>query len=84
MLIFQSNLNICFLDAEREREREREREGERESTYNIYFRVKTRYFLKVSLNIRSQLFKTHDVVSLKRKSLIIKYGIYANIFAENM
>ena len=32
----------------------------------------------VSQKIRAQLFKTNDVV----KSLIIKYGIYANIFAE--
>ena len=34
---------------------------------------------------RAQLFKTNDVVSLCIvKTLIIKYGIYANIFAEKM
>ena len=34
---------------------------------------------------RAQLFKTNDVVSLHVvKTLIIKYGIYANIFAEKM
>ena len=32
---------------------------------------------------RAQLFKTNDVVSQRIvKTLIIKYGIYANIFAE--
>ena len=31
------------------------------------------------------MFKTNDVVSLRIvKTLIIKYGIYANIFAEKM
>ena len=35
--------------------------------------------------IRAQLFKTNDVVSkLIVKILVIKYGIYANIFAEKM
>ena len=34
---------------------------------------------------RAQLFKTNDVVSSHiAKTLIIKYGIYANIFAEKM
>ena len=32
---------------------------------------------------RAQLFKTNDVISERIvKTLIIKYGIYANIFAE--
>ena len=35
--------------------------------------------------IRAQLFKTNDVVSQRIvKTLIIKYGIYPNIFAEKM
>ena len=35
--------------------------------------------------IWAQLFKTNDVVSLRIvKTLIIKYGKYANIFAEKM
>ena len=35
--------------------------------------------------IWAQLFKTNDVVSKHIvKTLIIKYGIYANIFAEKM
>ena len=37
------------------------------------------------IQIRAQLFKTNDVVSLRIvKTLIIKYGICANIFAEKM
>ena len=36
--------------------------------------------IKVS---KAQLFKTNDVISIV-KTLIIKYGIYANIFAEKM
>ena len=37
------------------------------------------------LNIRVQLFKTNDVVSYGIvKTLIIKYGIHANIFAEKV
>ena len=39
---------------------------------------------KVDL-IRAQLFKTNDAISERiLKTLIIKYGIYANIFAEKM
>ena len=38
----------------------------------------------VNQKIRTQLFKTNDVVSKRIiQTLIIKYGIYANIFAEN-
>ena len=37
------------------------------------------------LSYRAQLFKTNDVVSKRiAKTLIIKYGIYAIIFAEQM
>ena len=33
----------------------------------------------------AQLFKTNDVISKRIvKTLIIKYGLYTNIFAENM
>ena len=40
---------------------------------------------KSKTKIRAQLFKTNDVVSLCIvKTLIIKYGIYADIFAEKM
>ena len=35
------------------------------------------------LKVRAQLFKTNDVVS-KRKTFIIEYGIYPNIFADKM
>ena len=41
--------------------------------------------LKRRLNTRAQLFKTNDVVTKPIvKTLIVKYGIYANIFAEKM
>ena len=41
--------------------------------------------LSVYLVTRAQLFKTNNVVSLRIvKCFIIKYGIHANIFAENM
>ena len=36
-------------------------------------------------NIRTKLFKTNNVISKHIvKTLIIKYGIYANIFTEKM
>ena len=35
--------------------------------------------------VKAQLLKTNDVVSKRiDKTLIIKYGIYANMFAEKM
>ena len=38
-----------------------------------------------NIKSRAQLFKTNDVVSERIvKTLIIRYGIYANIFAEKM
>ena len=43
------------------------------------------FTLRNKKNIRAQLFKTNKVVSEHIvKTLIIKYGIYTNIFAEKM
>ena len=43
------------------------------------------YRFQIFEESRAQLFKTNNVVSeCTVKSLIIKYGIYANIFAEKM
>ena len=40
---------------------------------------------KSELYFWAQLFKTNDVVSLRIvKTLIIKYGLYVNIFAEKL
>ena len=49
------------------------------STHNVCFGANT---TKI---IWAQLFKTNDVISLCiLKTLIIKYGIYTNIFAKNL
>ena len=50
--------------------------------YNVTYRIFTIYYREIG-NILTQLFKTNDVISKRTvKTLIIKYGIYANIFAE--
>ena len=49
----------------------------------VYCREKTLQKTS-SITYRAQLLKTNDVVSERIvKTFIVKYGIYANIFAEN-
>ena len=49
----------------------------------IYLFIYLFFFFCYNFSIRAQLFETKDVISERIvKTLIIKYGIYANIFAE--